>query len=378
MLYDPMMRFGRALRVVGYLLLGVVFLPTALDLPNGIDAERLAWIGAYAVFGLAFHVGASAPDHARRRRLVALGTMIPSMLAMAAILPCHFGSMTLVIVASQAALVLAPAQTAILVAAQSVVLGFFLVCSEELRAGIAAMIALVAGEVFAAVAVHTARSEAEARAALARANAELRATRSLLEEAIRLNERTRIARELHDVLGHDLTALGLQLEVVKHVPPDRACAHINKAQEVSSRLLHNVRDVVGTMRTARGLDLASALRKLVESIPELRVHLAVPDVLCVDDGARGQCILRCVQEIVTNTLRHARATNLWITVAQNTDAIRVEARDDGCGASVVRSGHGLSGMRARLEELGGRLHVAAESSRAFVVSAWLPARETPS
>ena len=79
-------------------------------------------------------------------------------------------------------------------------------------------------------------------------NAELRATRSLLEETSRVNERTRIARELHDVLGHDLTALGLQLEVATHVAPDRAGAHVAKAQEVSARLLHNVRDVVGAMR----------------------------------------------------------------------------------------------------------------------------------
>jgi signal transduction histidine kinase len=368
------MRIGHALRAVGYLLLLVVGLPVALDLPHGLNAKLTEWALAYVVFGAAFHVAASAPEAARSRRLRGLAVMIPAMLAMAAVLPCHFDSMALVIVASQAALVLSPLQTAALIVAQSAVLGFFLVCAENVREGVGTMLAFVAGEAFAAVAVHTARREAEAKGELARANAELCATRSLLEEASRTNERTRIARELHDVLGHDLTALGLQLEIASHLPPERAAAHVAKAQEVSTRLLNNVREVVTAMRAMCCPDLALALRTLVEGVPGLQVHLDLPQALCVDDSARAQCVLRCVQEIVTNTLRHARATNLWITIAQSDAAIHVEARDDGRGADQVRAGHGLSGMRGRLEELGGWLRLTAGSSREFVVSAWLPAR----
>ena len=100
----------------------------------------------------------------------------------------------------------------------------------------------------------------------------------------------------------------------------------------------------------------------------------MPEVLELDDGARGQCILRCVQEIVTNALRHSRAKNLWITITREDDVIALDARDDGCGATEVRAGHGLSGMRARLEELGGWLRVATEPSREFAVRAWLPAK----
>jgi signal transduction histidine kinase len=99
----------------------------------------------------------------------------------------------------------------------------------------------------------------------------------------------------------------------------------------------------------------------------------MPDPLTVDDAARAHCVLRCVQEIVTNTLRHARAKNLWIEIAREDDGtISVQAKDDGCGAAVVRAGGGLSGMRARLEEMGGFLRVASEPS--FVVTARLPAK----
>jgi signal transduction histidine kinase len=284
------------------------------------------------------------------------------------------------VVASQAALLLTPRQTAVFIAAQTPTLGLLLVRATGWLEGVSHVIGLLAAQSFAAVAVHlaglaarVARQEAETAHDLAHTNAELRATRALLEETSRAHERIRISRELHDVLGHDLTALGLQLEVATHVEPGRAACHVAKAQEVSARLLQNVRDVVGTMRDAPAAKLGCALRTLVEGVPGMAVHLDMPDDLHVKDGARGHCVLRCVQEIVTNALKHSRATNLWITISQADGAITVDARDDGQGASEVRAGHGLSGMRARLEEMGGTLRVAAEPARAFAVSAWLPA-----
>src|SRR6185295_3006205 len=117
-------------------------------------------------------------------------------------------------------------------------------------------------------------------------------------------------------------------------------------------------------------DLREALRTLVEDLPGLTVHLALPDRLVIDDAARAHCVLRCVQEIVTNTLRHARADNLWITIEQDDSGITVDTRDDGRGAAAVEPGNGLSGMRARLEELGGFLRIAPAPS--FAVTAQLP------
>src|SRR5207249_4297704 len=113
-----------------------------------------------------------------------------------------------------------------------------------------------------------------------------------------------------------------------------------------------------------------ALRTLVEDLPGLVVHLALPDPLVIDDAARAHCVLRCVQEIVTNTLRHARARNLWIRIEQLPTGLAVDARDDGRGASALAAGNGLSGMRSRLEELGGFLHIATAPS--FAVTAQLP------
>jgi signal transduction histidine kinase len=112
----------------------------------------------------------------------------------------------------------------------------------------------------------------------------------------------------------------------------------------------------------------------VRDVPGLNVHLDAPDALLVEDPARGQCVLRCVQEIITNALRHAHAQNLWIKVERAGDEISVDARDDGRGAESVRAGLGLRGMRGRLEEMGGLLEIATAPERAFSVVARLPLR----
>jgi len=358
-----------ALRLVGYALLVVVLLATMI-ITDYTFSQRALWLAAFSAFALAFHVGASAPAGSRWRRLGALAVETPAMLAMAAILPCNFGALSLVVVASQAALAMSARYASAWIVVQTALLGAFLCRAMPIDDCVASLIALLGFQSFGAAAVYVARREADARQALAYANAELRATRSLLAETSRAHERTRIARELHDVVGHDLTALGLQLEIATHVAGDKVPEHVAKARDVNARLLRNVREVVGALRASEATDLGDALRTLVDDLPGLTVHLAMPEPLVIDDARRAHCVLRCVQEIVTNTLRHAGASNLWITIEQTAEQIAVDARDDGRGAAQVAAGHGLAGMRARLEELGGYLTIASAPS--FAVTAQLP------
>src|ERR1043165_5777448 len=128
-------RITLALRLVGYCLLMVVLVATLIDASYLPRTELALWLIAYAGFAIAFHLGASAPVGARRRRLVALAIATPAMLAMAALLPCHFGALSLVLVASQAALVLTPVQATAWILAQTLVLGYFLCQGEAHRAG---------------------------------------------------------------------------------------------------------------------------------------------------------------------------------------------------------------------------------------------------
>jgi hypothetical protein len=167
----PQVRVPLALRLVGYGLLLVVLVATGIGIDNIRSTELALWATAFTAFAIAFHIGASAPVGARSRRFVALAVVTPAMLAMAALLPCNFGALSLVIVASQAALVLTPPQAIAWILAQTVVLGYFLCQAYSLDNGIAALIALLGFQSFAAVAVYVARREGEGRQALACANA---------------------------------------------------------------------------------------------------------------------------------------------------------------------------------------------------------------
>jgi signal transduction histidine kinase len=218
-----------------------------------------------------------------------------------------------------------------------------------------------------------ASQQADERERQRQLNSELRATRALLAESSRIAERIRIARELHDLVGHHLTALTLNLEVVSHLTAEPAAEHVRKAQATAKHLLADVREVVSEMRQDDALDLTQALRGLIDDVPALAVHLDLPPRFAVEDPKRAQVLLRCVQEIVTNAVRHANARNLWlrfVRVAGN--ELHFTARDDGRGAIHLRHGNGLMGMRERLAEFGGRLQIATGAHRGFELQVWLP------
>jgi signal transduction histidine kinase len=216
--------------------------------------------------------------------------------------------------------------------------------------------------------------EVTARAELARTNRELIATRELLANSSRLAERERISRELHDTLGHHLTALSLNLEAASHMANGTALAQVQRAQEVTKSLLSDVREVVSALRQEEPVRLRESLNALVETVNEPRIHLTVPEDLIVSDPVIAHTLLRCVQESITNAIRHARARNLWIELVRVDGAIEVRARDDGRGVPQITFGHGLAGMRERLELVGGRLIVHSNPGKGFDINASIPLR----
>ncbi|HDS1187683.1 TPA: sensor histidine kinase [Stenotrophomonas maltophilia] len=211
-----------------------------------------------------------------------------------------------------------------------------------------------------------ARQQTEARDEQRRLNSELRATRALLAESARVNERTRISRELHDLLGHQLTALTLNLEVAGHLAEGQALEHVKRSHTLAKLLLGNVREVVSQLRETGAIDLAAALRPLTENVPSLDIQLEIEDPLNVEDPQRAHVLLRCTQEIITNAVRHAGARHLWIKVYREApDRVVVEARDDGVGADMVNVGNGLRGMRERLQQCGGQLQIETRPGEGF-------------
>jgi signal transduction histidine kinase len=198
-------------------------------------------------------------------------------------------------------------------------------------------------------------------------NTELRVLHEIVADSSRIAERLRIAQELHDAVGHHLTALTLNLEAALQRTDGDAKRDVQTAQTLARQLLADVRGIVAEKQDA--VNLAHALRTLVEVVPRPKIHLEIDEELRVDDPERAHTILRCTQEIATNAARHSGAENLWIVIERDGDGFRIRAHDDGRGSTTSRDGFGLRGMRARLERAGGELSVASQPGRGFDVVA---------
>lgn len=201
----------------------------------------------------------------------------------------------------------------------------------------------------ATIDAEAARDEVEAL------NRELVATQHLLSEASRQNERTRIARDLHDLLGHHLTALSLNLQIAERQSNGEVKQQIAESRALARLLLADVREAVSTLREEGRVDFAQAVRLLVDKVPALDVHLDIQDGLRIDDVDVAESLLRCIQEAITNTLRHAGARSTWIRVWKDRNRIHLEVVDDGELRGELREGNGLAGMRERLHKIGGAL-----------------------
>ncbi len=208
---------------------------------------------------------------------------------------------------------------------------------------------------FALLTSRNAREAENARDQVQLLNRELLATQHLLDEASRQSERTRIARDLHDLLGHHLTALSINLQIAEHLADGEAKDKVAESRALARLLLSDVRDAVDTLREERSVDLRSAVAVLTENTPSLAVHVDIADDVEIDNVDIAQTLVRCVQEAITNTLRHAEAANCWIRLWQEGDRLNLEVRDDGRAADDLDEGNGLTGMRERLAHLSGSL-----------------------
>jgi signal transduction histidine kinase len=188
----------------------------------------------------------------------------------------------------------------------------------------------------------------------------------------RASERLRIARDLHDLLGHHLTALSLNLEVASHLADGEARESIEKSKSITKLLLSDVRDTVSSLRDDEPVDLGGALRSLRDAITTPAVHLEVANDVAVADAAIAQAALRAVQEIVTNAVRHSGARNLWLRLKTHEQSLDIDARDDGSGTDDLRIGNGLRGMRERVEQVRGSVDVSSSRGGGFSVHVRLP------
>lgn len=228
---------------------------------------------------------------------------------------------------------------------------------------------------FVFVTGYVAKQQAAAREEQRRLIAELRAARTLLAENSRVGERLRISRELHDLLGHHLTALSLNLEVAGHLSEGKAQEHIRQSHALAKLLLSDVREAVSDMREGCAIDILAAIAPLVQPMPNLDIQLQADPGLTLEDSGVAQVILRCVQELITNTIKHARANKLELSLQKLDKLLILKSQDDGVGVTLARLGNGLQGMKERIMAQNGQLLIQSAPGHGFSVSITLPLGE---
>ena len=217
-------------------------------------------------------------------------------------------------------------------------------------------------QIVVATLVYFVDQERVARAALQKAHRELQLTQFLLTEASREAERMHIARDLHDALGHHLTVLGLELEILGHQSQGAALDSVGRAKGVNRRLLSDLRGAVSRLRAPHP-DLRDFAQTLRGSVPGLDIQIELPSTLPCTSPPLEAVVMRFMQECLTNSIRHARARQVWLSVSCCAGEVRVRARDDGHLRRAVQAGYGLRGLKERFEEAGGWLRWEAVEGR---------------
>lgn len=337
----------------------------------------IAWFILHGLFGLMYwNLVQYLPDSTPiSHRLLYLSVLTVCALGISAVSQSEMGGVILLIVAVVLPWMLSIRAAVGWLLGQNFLLAITLARIPEVSLNYASIEAaiILALSIFAFISSLVGLRQNSVRDELRRVNSELRATQSLLEENTRIAERVRIARELHDLVGHHLTALTLNLEVVTHLVDGKVLEHVQQAHSLARLLLADVREVVSDMRKDDLVNLADALNQLIEGVPKPWIHLDLPSVTIMVEPQRAQVLLRCVQEMITNSVRHARARNLWLRLSISTDGLALSARDDGVGAHQVLAGNGLTGMEERLRQMGGKLEIESMPGEGFALHAWLPA-----
>jgi len=215
------------------------------------------------------------------------------------------------------------------------------------------------------------------------ANHQLAEYASQAEELAATQERNRLAREIHDNLGHYLTIVNVQIEAAKvtcEIDPSRALVALDKAQELARKGLSSVRESVAALRISpvENRPLKDAIAELVEESKASGVttEFNIIGKTKTVEAKSALALYRVVQEGLTNARKHADASHVDIELdSSQADTIRLTLRDDGVGAADTSGGFGLIGLRERVNLLGGKFRIETQPGQGFEIEVTLPCVE---
>jgi two-component system sensor histidine kinase DesK len=206
-----------------------------------------------------------------------------------------------------------------------------------------------------------------------RMNRRLRKANEEIEQLAKVAERERIARDLHDVLGHTLSMITLKSELAGKLmdrDPARAGKEIREVEQISRQALSEVRDAI---RGYRAQGLVAELAQAKSTLETAGVTVQCDAATTVKLPAVQESVLSlAVREAVTNVVRHAQARTCRLRVEQQNGSCRLQIHDDGRGGSSIE-GNGLRGMRERVEMLGGTF--SRDTAAGTTLTITLPLKE---
>ena len=268
----------------------------------------------------------------------------------------------------------------------AIAIGFF-VWREGSLAGILPALIYIAGFYFFAIFARALSEAREAEAEIKRLYAQLQSYSQQAEELAVMEERQRMAREMHDTVGHRLTVAAVQLEVAEKLmdqDPARAKEVVGVVREQVTTALEELRSTVAALRSPveASLPLTTSLQRLTRAFQEatgVEVMLTLPDDLLTDlSPAYRKAFYRAAQEALTNVQKHANASHVWVRLQQSGDTLTLTVEDDGVGVDAAAletaTGFGLQGLQERAQALGGdfRLEPRAPRGARVVFIAPLP------
>jgi signal transduction histidine kinase len=360
--------------------------------PTLVPRTTLVWLAllcaSYALLGTA---GLAWVERRGSRAELALVLLATAVLGAATTLASYgYTAMMLLAVVSASVLYLpfVPALVVTVAAAIAAQVAFGL-RDTPWQAFVQAQVSFVSGMAFVFVFSRIAVRERRGRATIERLALELADANTLLaarardvEQLATVNERNRIAREIHDGLGHYMTVVHVQLEAALTLfqdQPERARTSLSKAQELNREGLNEVRRSVGMLRGVSG-----SMPPLIQALGALATECSeagVPTYVRVEGTPRRVAepleftLYRAAQEALTNARRHAHASRIDLALFFRAEAVELRVSDDGVGAEPLREGFGLLGLRERVALVGGKVSVGrrALSTRAGAT----PAAEAP-
>ena len=200
-----------------------------------------------------------------------------------------------------------------------------------------------------------------------------------VEELTISAERSRVAQELHDTLGHSLMALSMNLEYAEKISgtkPDEVKKVIGKAKEISKKSISDLRNAVDALGDERrGQGLRDSINELIGNFSRLEkvnIHFTMDDELENTNLEIKNCIYKTIREALTNGLSHGKSTFFDIRVQIAGSRIQLTVMDNGCGCGQVIESVGLKGINERITALGGIVRYNSTSGNGFEMKAEIP------